>query len=41
MVYIPGGFAHGFALEDSIFSINARIEGYNKESEGGIIGMIH
>jgi dTDP-4-dehydrorhamnose 3,5-epimerase len=37
MVYIPGGFAHGFlALEDSIFSYKCTA-GYNKESEGGII----
>jgi dTDP-4-dehydrorhamnose 3,5-epimerase len=37
MVYIPGGFAHGFlALEDSVFSYKCTA-GYNKESEGGII----
>jgi dTDP-4-dehydrorhamnose 3,5-epimerase len=32
MVYIPEGFAHGFSLEDSIFSYKCTA-GYNKESE--------
>lgn len=37
MVYIPDGFAHGFAaLEDSIFSYKCT-NNYNKASEGGII----
>lgn len=37
MVYIPEGFAHGFAaLEDSIFSYKCT-NNYNKASEGGII----
>jgi dTDP-4-dehydrorhamnose 3,5-epimerase len=37
MVYIPEGFAHGFAaIEDSIFS-NKCTNNYNKASEGGII----
>jgi dTDP-4-dehydrorhamnose 3,5-epimerase len=36
MVYIPEGFAHGFAsLEDSIFTYKCT-NLYNKESEGGI-----
>jgi len=36
MVYIPEGFAHGFAaLEDSIFAYKCT-NLYNKESEGGI-----
>jgi dTDP-4-dehydrorhamnose 3,5-epimerase len=37
MVYIPEGFAHGFAaLEDSIFSYKCT-NNYNKPAEGGII----
>jgi dTDP-4-dehydrorhamnose 3,5-epimerase len=37
MVYIPEGFAHGFAaLEDSIFSYKCT-NNYNKASESGII----
>jgi dTDP-4-dehydrorhamnose 3,5-epimerase len=37
MVYIPEGFAHGFAaIEDSIFSYKCT-NNYNKASEGGII----
>lgn len=37
MVYVPEGFAHGFAaLEDSIFSYKCT-NNYNKASEGGII----
>jgi dTDP-4-dehydrorhamnose 3,5-epimerase len=37
MVYIPEGFAHGFAaLEDSIFSYKCT-NNYNKVAEGGII----
>jgi dTDP-4-dehydrorhamnose 3,5-epimerase len=37
MVYIPAGFAHGFAaLEDSIFSYKCT-NVYNKASESGII----
>jgi dTDP-4-dehydrorhamnose 3,5-epimerase len=37
MLYIPEGFAHGFAvLEDAIFSYKCS-ELYNKESEGGIL----
>lgn len=36
MVYVPEGFAHGFAaLEDSIFSYKCT-NLYHKESEGGI-----
>jgi dTDP-4-dehydrorhamnose 3,5-epimerase len=37
MVFIPAGFAHGFAaLEDSIFSYKCT-NNYNKIAEGGII----
>lgn len=37
MVYVPPGFAHGFVtLEDAIFSYKCT-NGYNKESEAGII----
>ncbi len=37
MVYIPEGFAHGFAaLEDSVFAYKCT-NNYNKASEGGII----
>lgn len=37
MLYIPAGFAHGFAaIEDSIFSYKCT-NNYNKASEGGII----
>jgi len=37
MVFIPEGFAHGFAaFEDSIFSYKCT-NNYNKASEGGII----
>lgn len=37
MVYIPAGFAHGFAaIEDSIFSYKCT-NNYNKASERGII----
>jgi dTDP-4-dehydrorhamnose 3,5-epimerase len=37
MVYIPAGFAHGFAaLEDSVFSYKCT-NNYNKSAEGGII----
>jgi dTDP-4-dehydrorhamnose 3,5-epimerase len=36
MVYIPPGFAHGFAaLEDSVFHYKCT-HGYKKEAEGGI-----
>ncbi len=37
MVYIPEGFAHGFAaLEDSVFAYKCT-NNYNKAAEGGII----
>lgn len=37
MLYIPTGFAHGFAvLEDAVFSYKCS-NLYDKESEGGII----
>ncbi|MCE7066572.1 dTDP-4-dehydrorhamnose 3,5-epimerase [Dyadobacter sp. CY326] len=37
MVYIPEGFAHGFAaLEDSIFHYKCTAQ-YNKASEGGLL----
>ena len=37
MVYVPGGFAHGFiALEDSIFSYKCT-DVYNKAAESGLI----
>lgn len=37
MVYVPEGFAHGFAtFEDSIFVYKCT-KGYHKESEGGIL----
>ncbi len=37
MVYIPEGFAHGFAaLEDSVFAYKCT-NNFNKASEGGII----
>lgn len=37
MLYIPQGFAHGFAvIEDAVFSYKCS-NLYNKESEGGII----
>lgn len=37
MLYIPSGFAHGFAvLEDAVFSYKCS-NLYDKESEGGII----
>ncbi|WP_026632569.1 dTDP-4-dehydrorhamnose 3,5-epimerase [Dyadobacter alkalitolerans] len=37
MVYIPEGFAHGFAaLEDSVFHYKCTAQ-YNKASEGGLV----
>ncbi|MEX0883091.1 MAG: dTDP-4-dehydrorhamnose 3,5-epimerase [Cyclobacteriaceae bacterium] len=37
MLYVPKGFAHGFAVwEDAVFIYKCS-EPYNKESEGGII----
>jgi dTDP-4-dehydrorhamnose 3,5-epimerase len=37
MLYIPEGFAHGFAvIEDAVFSYKCS-NLYNRESEGGII----
>jgi dTDP-4-dehydrorhamnose 3,5-epimerase len=37
MLYVPEGFAHGFSvLEDAIFQYKVT-NGYNKESEGGIL----
>ncbi|MBS9525345.1 dTDP-4-dehydrorhamnose 3,5-epimerase [Litoribacter alkaliphilus] len=37
MLYLPAGFAHGFAaLEDTVFSYRCSNH-YNKESEGGVI----
>lgn len=36
IVYVPGGFAHGFlALDDTLFSYKCT-QFYNKEAEGGI-----